>query len=85
MLFLIIREVILFIRKGLIGIEAFFKFLKFNTSVFFLDFERVFKYNSLCVWRCSSGGESMRLISAVSGVRVPPPPPFFYAFLKFSY
>ena len=29
------------------------------------------------LWRCSSGGQSMRLISAVSGVQVPAPPPFF--------
>src|SRR4030067_948357 len=36
-------------------------------------------YNNcfLHAWRCSSVGESMRLISAVSGVQVPAPPPVF--------
>ncbi len=30
------------------------------------------------MWRCSSGGQSMRLISAVSGVQIPAPPPFLH-------
>lgn len=33
------------------------------------------------MWRCSSVGQSMRLISAESGVRIPAPPPFFPSLL----
>src|SRR5712692_8076991 len=40
---------------------------------------RVLASPVLPLWRCSSAGQSKRLISAVSGVQIPAPPPNFLA------